>query len=77
MHDGCPVQKTWEWVDLSQYKSAGDVEALGLDHLRAELQRHGLKCGGSLAERAARLFLLSHSRLEKLDRKQFAKAAKK
>ena len=34
------------------------LEALGLDTLKAELRRCGAKCGGTLAERAARLFAL-------------------
>ena len=68
---------TWEPVDLSKYSSAQELETLGLDHLKAELQRHGLKAGGSLAERAARLFLLSHTPIEKIDKKQLAKPAQK
>ena len=35
----------WDPVDLKRYKSAQELEALGLDHLKAELQRHGLKAG--------------------------------
>ena len=72
------MQETnWEPVDLHKYKSAQEVEALGLDHLKAELQRHGLKVGGSLSERAARLYLLSHTPLEKIDKKHLAKPAKR
>ena len=67
----------WEAVDLQKYKSAQELEALGLDHLKAELQRRGLKAGGSQSERAARLFLLSHTPLEKIDKKHIAKPAKK
>lgn len=62
-----------EPVDLSKYGSAGELEALGLNRLKAELQRHGLKCGGSLADRAARLFLLKGTLLDKIDRKHLAK----
>ncbi len=39
-------------------ESAAALEAHGLDALKAELRRLGLKCGGTLAERAARLFAL-------------------
>jgi len=67
----------WERVDLSSYKSAEGLETLGLDHLKAELQRRGWKAGGSLSERAARLFLLSRTPPEKIDRKHIAKPAKK
>lgn len=41
-----------------------------------ELQSRGLKCGGSLSERAGRLFLLKTVPLEKLDKKHFAGSAK-
>ena len=37
---------------------AAALEAHGLEALKAELTRLGLKCGGTLAERAARLFAL-------------------
>ena len=37
---------------------AAALEAHGLEALKAELARLGLKCGGTLAERAARLFVL-------------------
>lgn len=45
-------------VDLRQVGSAGELAALGLDHLKAELLRRGAKCGGTVQERAARLFAL-------------------
>lgn len=64
-------------MDLSKYKSAQELEDIGLEHLKGELQRLGLKSGGSLTERAARLFLLSSTPLEKIDRKHLAKPAKK
>ena len=64
-------------MDFSKYKSAQELEALGMDHLKSELQRLGLKSGGSLTERAARLFLLSSTPLEEIDRKHLAKPAKK
>ena len=69
--------KQWELVDLPRYKSAQELEGLGLDHLKHELQRVGLKSGGSLTERAARLFMLSSTPLEKIDRKHLAKPTKK
>ena len=44
-------------VDLSSFDSAEALaEALGLDGLKAELARRGAKAGGSLEERAARLW---------------------
>ena len=53
-------------VDLSAFSSAWELESLGLDVLKAELQRLGLKCGGQLEQRAARLFLLKSTPVAKL-----------
>jgi hypothetical protein len=60
-------------VDLSCVANAKALEKLGLERLKAELTRHGLKAGGSLAERAARLFLLADTPLAQLDKKHLAK----
>jgi len=62
-----------EPLDLSRFASAEELQSVGLDVLKAELQRHGLKAGGTLSQRAARLFLLRSTPLEKLDRALFAK----
>ncbi|PIC22169.1 hypothetical protein B9Z55_016316 [Caenorhabditis nigoni] len=43
-------------IELSDYTSAEDLELLGLEHLKSALNDRGLKCGGSLSERAARLW---------------------
>uniref|UniRef100_A0A0C9RUB4 TSA: Wollemia nobilis Ref_Wollemi_Transcript_12730_1914 transcribed RNA sequence n=1 Tax=Wollemia nobilis TaxID=56998 RepID=A0A0C9RUB4_9CONI len=63
-----------EPLDFDKFNTAKDVEVLGLERLKNELQTRGLKCGGSLAERAARLFLLKMTPLEKFPKKHFAKA---
>ncbi|KAI1719594.1 telomere stability and silencing domain-containing protein [Ditylenchus destructor] len=42
-------------MDLKKFESADELEQLGLDHLKHALESRGLKCGGSLQERAARL----------------------
>lgn len=44
-----------EPLDLDRYPTAQALEALGLEALKRELARRGLKCGGSLQERADRL----------------------
>jgi len=65
-------------VDVSKYESAKELEeAVGADQLKAELQRLGLLCGGTPAERAARLFLLKTTPLDQLDKKHFAKNSNK
>lgn len=43
-------------MQLDAFESAEALEALGLEALKADLMRRGLKCGGTLQERAARLF---------------------
>ncbi len=64
-------------IDVMQFRSASDLESIGLVRLKNELQRHGLKCGGSLSERAARLFLLKTTPVNKLDQQHFSKPVKK
>jgi splicing factor 3A subunit 3 len=54
---------------------AQELERFGLDHLKIELTRQNLKCGGSLEERANRLFLLKMTPFEAIDKKH--KAMKK
>ena len=49
--------------------------AAGADRLKEVLQALGLKSGGTLRQRAERLFLTRNTPLEKLDRKHFAKGA--
>lgn len=39
-----------------QANSAEDVQALGMDKIKAELTKLGLKCGGTLEQRAERLY---------------------
>lgn len=45
-------------------KSVEELVALGLDQLKVELTARVLKCGGTLAERAARLFSLKALRAQ-------------
>jgi hypothetical protein len=43
-------------IDITHYTSSQQLTLLGMDGLKAELVRRGLKAGGSLQERAQRLF---------------------
>lgn len=61
-------------LNLDDFNNAEEMEILGLERLKNELQIRGLKCGGNLSERAARLFLLKTTPLEKLPKKHFAKS---
>ncbi|KAM7261151.1 hypothetical protein ACFE04_026626 [Oxalis oulophora] len=60
-------------LNFDNYNSAVEMEVLGLERLKSELQAHGLKCGGTLQERAARLFLLKSTPIDKLPKKLLAK----
>ncbi|XP_073040913.1 uncharacterized protein [Primulina eburnea] len=60
-------------LNFDEYNSAAELEVLGMERLKAELQTRGLKCGGTLQERAARLFLLKTTPLEMLPKKVLAK----
>ncbi|KAL6982096.1 hypothetical protein U1Q18_023711 [Sarracenia purpurea var. burkii] len=60
-------------LNLDELNSAKGLEALGMERLKSELQSRGLKCGGTLQERAARLFLLKTTPLDMLPKKLLAK----
>ncbi|XP_076920269.1 uncharacterized protein LOC143581333 [Bidens hawaiensis] len=60
-------------LNFDEFNSASELEVLGLERLKTELQERGLKCGGTLQERAARLYLLKTTPLEKLPKKLLAK----
>lgn len=68
--DGPDLEKPLNFDDFS---SATEMEVLGMERLKSGLQARGLKCGGTLQERAARLFLLKTTPLEKLPKKLLAK----
>ncbi|GAB1285796.1 Replication stress response regulator SDE2 [Apodemus speciosus] len=63
-------------VDLSAFTSAAELESLGLERLKCELMARGLKCGGTLQERAARLFSVRGLAKELIDPALFAKPSK-
>ncbi|KAK7285791.1 hypothetical protein RJT34_20572 [Clitoria ternatea] len=62
-----------EPLNFDVFNSAAELEVLGLERLKSELQSRGLKCGGTMQERAARLFLLKSTPLDKLPKKLLAK----
>lgn len=65
-----------EPIDLMVFNSAAEMEALGLDKLKMELMSLGLKCGGTLKERAARLFSVRGLSRDQIDPALFAKPSK-
>lgn len=63
-------------IDIEDAEFSGSAESFhrfGLAHLKAELERRGLKSGGTLAERANRLFSVRGISPEKIDKKYKAK----
>ncbi|KAK9137418.1 hypothetical protein Sjap_008012 [Stephania japonica] len=66
-------EKSDKPLNFDDFNSATEMEVLGMERLKTELQTHGLKCGGTLQERAARLFLLKTTPVEKLPKKLLAK----
>ena len=65
-------------INVGEFESMEQLhEAHTPDHLKHELARLGLKCGGTSEQRASRLFLLKNTPLENLARKHFAKKRKR
>ncbi|KAM1140839.1 hypothetical protein FF1_040842 [Malus domestica] len=60
-------------LNFDEYGSAAEMEVLGRERLKSELQTRGLKCGGTLQEQAARLFMLKATPIEKIPKKLLAK----
>jgi len=48
----------FEEIDLAKIHSQEELEKLGCEHLKHELMRLGLKCGGSAKERAERFWAI-------------------
>ena len=78
------AEKSWvdsdkrssEGIDLSKYTSAQELEKdIDGDALKTELSRLGLKCGGTVADRAKRLFMTKDTPLDELPKKLFAKGS--
>ncbi|XP_034620591.1 replication stress response regulator SDE2 [Trachemys scripta elegans] len=63
-------------IDLLAFNSAAEMEELGLEKLKFELMALGLKCGGTLQERAARLFSVRGLSKDQIDPALFAKPSK-
>lgn len=64
-------------VDLDYYSTVEELVELGPEKLKEALAALGLKTGGTVQQRAERLFLTKHTPLEKLDKKHFAKGARR
>ncbi|KAG7486853.1 hypothetical protein JOB18_040651 [Solea senegalensis] len=63
-------------LSVDAASSVQQLESLGLDVLKKELVSRGLKCGGTLSERAARLFSVRGLRPDQVDPALLAKPGK-
>ena len=64
-------------IDLDLYSKAEELESLGLDELKMTLTSLGMKCGGTLQERAKRLFSVKGLKPEEIPTALLAKPAGK
>jgi len=63
-----------EYLCLDEYKDAEELQSVGLERLKSALMFHGMKCGGTLQQRAQRLFLTKGKKsLKDLDPSLFVK----
>eukprot|EP00752_Nemacystus_decipiens_P010210 g9098.t1 len=63
-------------LDLKKFHDADELRALGMDRLKEGLEALGLKCGGTLEQRADRLFSVKGKKPEEIDQKLKAKGKK-
>lgn len=61
---------------LESANCSKDLECLGLEKLKLALLEKGLKCGGTLAERAQRIFAVRGLSQDQIDPSFFAKPTK-
>lgn len=73
-HEGSAAEEAL--AKLEDYGTAAELEALGLERLKRELATRGLKSGGTLQQRAERLWLIRGKSLEDVDKKHWAPKAK-
>ncbi|XP_017314431.2 splicing regulator SDE2 [Ictalurus punctatus] len=63
-------------LNLLSVSGVEELEALGLERLKAELMNRGMKCGGTLRERAARLYSVRGLSADQIDPTLLAKPSK-
>lgn len=71
------IETTSKTINLDDYSSVEELEKIGLDELKKELQNRGLLCGGTLRERAERFFSIKGKQISEIDPSLFAKPNKK
>ena len=66
-------KQVFEPLNLMDFKCVEELESLGLDPLKHSLMALGLKCGGTLNERANRLWSIRGLDVKDIPKKLFAK----
>lgn len=61
--------KVFDGIQLDTVSTVAQLEEFGLDHLKAELSRRGLKVGGNLSQRASRLLSVKGLTWQEIDPK--------
>ena len=61
---------------MDAFTSAEELEAIGLENLKSALLKRGLKCGGTLHERAVRLFSVKGLTVDQIDSSLKSKGGK-
>nr|CAG4650032.1 EOG090X03G1 [Sida crystallina] len=74
---GCNLSNSGATLDLSAFSAWEELASLGLDRLKSALMALGLKCGGTLEERAQRLFSTKGKQLGQIDPALFVKGRAK
>lgn len=74
VQDTPAITVSCEDVDLNDYCSIEELERLGPEVLKQILQIKGLKCGGTLQERAQRLYSIKGKQLNEIDSSLFVKS---
>ncbi|XP_042429725.1 splicing factor SF3a60 homolog [Zingiber officinale] len=74
--DRDPLPSQSDELDLEYYSTLEELMEVGPEKLKEALAALGLKTGGTLKQRAERLFLTKNTPLEQLDRKHFAKSSR-
>lgn len=69
------VESEAETLDFKAFDSVESLMSLGLDKLKNHLVSLGVKCGGTLQERAARLFSLKGVDRSNIPKKLLVKRA--
>ncbi|XP_072968725.1 splicing factor SF3a60 homolog [Typha angustifolia] len=63
-------------IDLDYYNTVEELMEVGPEKLKEALVALGLKVGGTIQQRAERLFLTKHTPLDQIDRKHFVKGSR-